>query len=229
MKVLHKDSEILSDIKSNAFKLLATVYGGLAFESFSQKKALSTPIKSKGSEFADLGSLFFKKPISDVEPDKTPIIQLDADKRDESFLDFSFKRAKPTESLKIQSVDSVLTEKPANINPISISDKLLKLKNDNINTVQKFLKMDSNYYQDKLQRNFQDPNKDIVEKLHDFCDIAESLSRSSSSFINELKTEKVSIEETVRIQKEVGNILDKNLNQLINSGKPTVKSKMRMP
>jgi len=228
MKVLHKDSEILSDIKSNAFKLLGTVYGSLAFESFSQKKALSNPIKSKDSEFADLGSLFFKKPISDVEPAKSPVVQLDPDKRDESFLDFSFKRAEPTGSLKIQSVDDVLIEKPANINPISISDKLLKLKNDNINTVQEFLKIDSDYYQDKLKRNFEDPNKNIVEKLHDFCEIAESLSRSSSGFINELRTEKVSIEETIRIQKEVGNILDTNLNQLVNSGKSTVKNRIRM-
>jgi hypothetical protein len=228
MKFLHKDSEVLSDIKSSAFKLLGTFYGGIAFESFTKNKSLSTPVKTKDSEFADLGSLFFKKAIPESEPIYPTINVPDPDIKEDNFMDFSFKRARNNEPLKVSAIEEKLTEKPANINPISVSEKLLKLKNENIDNVQSFLRMDVNYYQEQIQRSFSDPNKNIVDKLHDFCDIAESLSRSSNGFISELRSEKVSIDETIRIQNEIGSIIDNNLNKLVSSEKPTTKIKMKM-
>jgi len=191
-----KNSEFLSDIKSGAFRVLGTFFGNLAFESLDSIH--------KNKEFANL-SVLYLKPSENVK-------KIDSENIDQ---------ANTLPSIKEQ--DSVNGSAKM---IMSVSEKLLTLKNKNIDNARDFLEMDNRYYTEKLERNLSDPNKSIIDKLYDFCEIAESLNRSSRGFIKELEAEKVGIDETKRIISQVDELLQDNLTNIIKSEKTKIKPKM---
>lgn len=196
MNIMGKNSEFLSDIKSGAFRVLGTFFGNLAFESLDSIH--------KNKEFANL-SVLYLKPSENVK-------KIDSENIDQ---------ANTLPSIKEQ--DSVNGSAKM---IMSVSEKLLTLKNKNIDNARDFLEMDNRYYTEKLERNLSDPNKSIIDKLYDFCEIAESLNRSSRGFIKELEAEKVGIDETKRIISQVDELLQDNLTNIIKSEKTKIKPKM---
>ena len=191
-----KNSEFLSDIKSGAFRVLGTLFGNLAFESLDSIH--------KNKEFANLGVLYLK--YSDNEK-----------KIDNENIETSNDSQPIKEQHLVNGSEKMI---------ISVSEKLLTLKNKNIDNARDFLEMDNRYYTEKLERNLSDPNKSIIDKLYDFCEIAESLNRSSRGFIKELEAEKVGIDETKRIISQVDELLQDNLTNIIKSEKTKIKPKM---
>lgn len=191
-----KNSEFLSDIKSGAFRVLGTLFGNLAFESLDSIH--------KNKEFANLGVLYLKSSDNEKKIDNENI-----------------ETSNDSQPIKEQHLVNG-SEKMI----ISVSEKLLTLKNKNIDDARDFLEMDNRYYTEKLERNLSDPNKSIIDKLYDFCEIAESLNRSSRGFIKELEAEKVGIDETKRIISQVDELLQDNLTNIIKSEKTKIKPKM---
>jgi len=119
-----KNSEFLSDIKSGAFRVLGTFFGNLAFESLDSIH--------KNKEFANL-SVLYLKPSENVK-------KIDSENIDQ---------ANTLPSIKEQ--DSVNGSAKM---IMSVSEKLLTLKNKNIDNARDFLEMDNRYYTEKLERNF---------------------------------------------------------------------------
>lgn len=193
---MSKNSEFLSDIKSGAFRVLGTFFGNLAFESLDSLH--------KNKEFANL-SVLYLKPSENVK-------NIDSENIDQTNTLPSIKE----QDLVNGSAKMIM----------SVSEKLLTLKNKNIYNARDFLEMDNRYYTEKLERNLSDPNKNIIDKLYDFCEIAESLNRSSRGFIKELEAEKVGIDETKRIISQVDDLLQDNLTNIIKSEKTKIKPKM---
>ena len=196
MNIMGKNSEFLSDIKSGAFRVLGTFFGNLAFESLDSIH--------KNKEFANLGVLYLKSSDNEKKIDNENI-----------------ETSNDSQPIKEQHLVNG-SEKMI----ISVSEKLLTLKNKNIDNARDFLEMDNRYYTEKLERNLSDPNKSIIDKLYDFCEIAESLNRSSRGFIKELEAEKVGIDETKRIISQVDELLQDNLTNIIKSEKTKIKPKM---